>query len=83
MKKISPAQRVLRAVLEMLIEFPITRAHTHTHTNKQQNEEREVGKESRAAEAWDPSGGRPNIYQGSTSGSVPGTVLALANEEQF
>ena len=42
----------------------------------------EVVKKSQAAEASDPSGGRPNVCQGSTSRSVPGTVLALGNEEQ-
>ena len=39
--------------------------------NTQRNEERELGKESRAAKA-----------SGATYRSVPGTVLALANEEQ-
>ena len=51
--------------------------------NAPRNEElNEVGRESRAVEASDATWRMPNVYQGSTSGSVPGTVLTLANEEQ-
>ena len=41
-----------------------------------------MGRESWVMEASDATRQRLNIYQGSTSGSVPGTVLVLANDEQ-
>jgi len=49
---------------------------------RSRKEEREVGRESWVMEASDATRQRLNIYQGSTSGSVPGTVLVLANDEQ-